>query len=97
MRWGFTPAAGYATAAARYPDDPAIIDEHGTVTFAELDRRTSAIARGLQEAGVGEGDRVALLCRNHRGFVEALRRDLQARRRRRPPQHLLRRSRSSPG
>jgi fatty-acyl-CoA synthase len=72
VRWGFTPAAGYATAAARYPDEPAIIDENGTVTFAELDRRTGAIARGLQEAGVGEGDRVALLCRNHRGFVEAL-------------------------
>jgi acyl-CoA synthetase (AMP-forming)/AMP-acid ligase II len=72
VRWGFTPAAGYATAAARHPDQPAIIDDNGAVTFAELDRRTGAIARGLQEAGVGEGDRVALLCRNHRGFVEAL-------------------------
>ncbi|HEV7465473.1 MAG TPA: AMP-binding protein, partial [Candidatus Dormibacteraeota bacterium] len=72
VRWGFTPAAGYATSAARHPDEPAIIDDNGAVTFAELDRRTSAIARGLQGAGVGEGDRVALLCRNHRGFVEAL-------------------------
>jgi fatty-acyl-CoA synthase len=72
VRWGFTPAAGYATAAALHPDEPAIIDDDGAVTFAELDRRTGAIARGLQEAGVGEGDRVALLCRNHRGFVEAL-------------------------
>jgi acyl-CoA synthetase (AMP-forming)/AMP-acid ligase II len=72
VRWGFTPAAGYATSAARYPDEPAIIDDNGTLTFADLDRRTGAIARGLQEAGVAEGDRVALLCRNHRGFVEAL-------------------------
>ncbi len=72
VRWGFTPAAGYATAAARYPDEPAIVDDNGTVTFAELDRRTSAIAHGLHEAGVGEGDRVAVLCRNHRGFVEAM-------------------------
>jgi fatty-acyl-CoA synthase len=72
VRWGFTPAAGYATAAARYPDEPAIVDDNGTVTFAELDRRTSAIAHGLHEAGVGEGDRVAVLCRNHRGFVEAI-------------------------
>ena len=72
VRWGFTPAAGYVTSAARFPDEPALIDENGTVTFGELDRRTGAIARGLQEAGVGEGDRVALLCRNHRGFVEAL-------------------------
>ena len=72
VRWGFTPAAGYVTSAARFPDEPALIDENGTVTFGELDRRTGAIARGLHEAGVGEGDRVALLCRNHRGFVEAL-------------------------
>ena len=28
-----TPAAGYAAAAARYPDEPAIIDELGTLTL----------------------------------------------------------------
>lgn len=72
VRWGFTPAAGYAISAARHPDEPAVIDEVGTVTFADLDRRSDAIARGLRAAGVDEGDRVALLCRNHRGFVEAL-------------------------
>jgi acyl-CoA synthetase (AMP-forming)/AMP-acid ligase II len=72
VRWGFTPAAGYATSAARHPDEPAIVDDAGTVTFGELHRRTDAIAHGLRAVGVGEGDRVALLCRNHRGFVEAL-------------------------
>jgi acyl-CoA synthetase (AMP-forming)/AMP-acid ligase II len=72
VRWGFTPAAGYAASAARYPDEPAVIDEAGTITFADLERRTDAIAHGLRAAGIAEGDRVAILCRNHRGFVEAV-------------------------
>jgi acyl-CoA synthetase (AMP-forming)/AMP-acid ligase II len=69
--WGKTPAAGYGVSAARYPDEPAIIDDVGTITFAELDRRTNAIARRLQQDGIGPGRAIAILCRNHRGFVEA--------------------------
>ncbi|MCZ7535079.1 MAG: AMP-binding protein [Acidimicrobiia bacterium] len=48
----------------------AVIDEDGTLTFEELDRRSNALARALGADGVGEGDTVAVLCRNHRGFVE---------------------------
>jgi fatty-acyl-CoA synthase len=70
-RWGPTPAAGYTASAIRYPNETAIIDELGTLTFKELHERTNAIANGLAEHGVGEGDGVAILCRNHRGFVEA--------------------------
>ena len=70
-RWGPTPAAGYAGAAIRYPDEPAIIDEIGTLTFAEVQRRTNALAHALSDHGIGEGDGVAILCRNHRGFIEA--------------------------
>ena len=33
LRFGITPAAGYTAAAARFPDDTAIIDESGTLTF----------------------------------------------------------------
>jgi acyl-CoA synthetase (AMP-forming)/AMP-acid ligase II len=69
--WGKTPAAGYGVSAARYPDEPAIIDEQGTITFAELDRRTNAIARRWKDDGLGPGRSIAILCRNHRGFVEA--------------------------
>jgi acyl-CoA synthetase (AMP-forming)/AMP-acid ligase II len=69
--WGKTPAAGYGVSAARYPSAPAIIDELGTITFAELDRRTNAIARAWMADGIGPGRTVAILCRNHRGFVEA--------------------------
>jgi acyl-CoA synthetase (AMP-forming)/AMP-acid ligase II len=33
--------------------------------------RTNAIAHGLRAGGIGEGDGVAVLCHNHRGFIEA--------------------------
>src|ERR1700761_8610203 len=51
-RFGPTLAAGYVGAAARYPDAPALVDELGTLTFAALDRRTNALARGLAGHGV---------------------------------------------
>jgi len=70
-RWGATPAAAYMGAAARYPDRLALIDERGTLTFSEVHRRTNALARELATAGIAEGDGVAIMCRNHRGFVEA--------------------------
>ncbi len=70
-RWGPTPAAAYTGSAIRFPERQAIVDERGTLTFAEVDRRTNALARGLRRAGVREGDGIAIMCRNHRGFIEA--------------------------
>jgi fatty-acyl-CoA synthase len=70
-RWGPTPAAGYTASAIRSPDRPAIIDDLGAVTFAEVDRRTNALANALSDAGINEGDGIAILCRNHRGFIDA--------------------------
>ena len=55
----------------RNPKGIAIIDERGEVTFADLHRRTNALARALKDRGVAEGDGVAVMCRNHRGFIEA--------------------------
>ncbi len=69
--WGPTPAAGYTASAIRVPEAIAIDDELGTLTFKELHRRTNALARGMRAAGVVEGDGIGILCRNHRGFVEA--------------------------
>ncbi len=70
-RWGLTPAAAYGSVAARYPARVALVDERGVLTFEQLDRRTNALARGLERAGVAEGDGVAIMARNHRGFIEA--------------------------
>lgn len=69
-RYGLTVAAGYTVGAARHPDRTAIVDDLGAVTFGELHRRTDRLSRALAGAGVGEGVRVALLCRNHRAAVE---------------------------
>jgi fatty-acyl-CoA synthase len=70
-RWGLTPATGYAAAAVRFPNAAAVIDEAGTLSFAEVHRRTTSLANGLADSGIGEGDNVGVLCRNHRGFVDA--------------------------
>lgn len=70
-RWGSSSAAAYAISAIRYPERVAIVDERGTLTFTEVDARTNALAWALRAAGVREGDGVAIMCRNHRGFVEA--------------------------
>jgi acyl-CoA synthetase (AMP-forming)/AMP-acid ligase II len=71
LRWGPTPAAGYAASAARFPDEVAVIDDSGTVTFREMHERSNAVARAIAAEGVGVGDGIAIMCRNHRGFIEA--------------------------
>ena len=73
LRYGTTIAGLYAGAAAAVGDRPAIIDDHGMLTFRELDDRAAALAAGLaRRHGIGEGDTVGLLARNHASFVEAL-------------------------
>src|SRR5829696_3418598 len=71
IRWGATPAAGYKAAASRYPDDLGLIDESGTLTFRELHERSNELAHALAREGVKAGDGVAIMCRNHRGWVDA--------------------------
>jgi acyl-CoA synthetase (AMP-forming)/AMP-acid ligase II len=71
-RWGASPAAGVASAAIRHPDRVALHDELGSLTFAELESRSNSLARALAEAGVEAGESVAVMCRNHRGFVDAI-------------------------
>jgi acyl-CoA synthetase (AMP-forming)/AMP-acid ligase II len=71
LAWGPTPALGYMVGALTRPDETAVIDELGALTFAEMNRRTNALAHALADDGIGEGDRVAVMCRNHRGFLDA--------------------------
>jgi acyl-CoA synthetase (AMP-forming)/AMP-acid ligase II len=71
QKWGRSPAAGSISLAERFPDEPMIVDELGTLTFSEVHTRTNALAHALSDAGIVEGDGVGIMCRNHRGFVEA--------------------------
>ena len=49
---------------------PALSWGDTTLTFGELDRSSSRVASALQSAGVGPGDRVALLDKNSPAFFE---------------------------
>jgi len=71
LRWGASPATGVATAAIHHPDATALIDERGSLTWEQLHRRTNALADSFARIGIGYGDGVGIMCRNHRGFVEA--------------------------
>ena len=69
--WGPGPAGGFTAAAALDPRRTAVVDELGSLTFDEMHRRSNALARAFARLGVSEGDGVAVMCRNHRGFVDA--------------------------
>jgi acyl-CoA synthetase (AMP-forming)/AMP-acid ligase II len=71
LRWGASPATGVTTAAIHHPHELAIVDERGALSWKRLHRRTNALAHSLAGMGIGHGDGVGIMCRNHRGFVEA--------------------------
>lgn len=71
VRWGPTLAAPYAASALARPDDIAVIDDDGAVTFRDLDAGSTALAKGMRSAGVRRGDRLGLMSVNHRDFVGA--------------------------
>jgi non-ribosomal peptide synthetase component F len=48
LQWGMTPAAAFQVSAERFPDEPAIIDEKGSLTFEEVHRRTNALANAFR-------------------------------------------------
>lgn len=70
-KWGPSPAFGFAAAAIKQPEQVVVIDDHGSTTFTEVHRRSNALARALNARGIKAGDSVGMMCRNHRGFIEA--------------------------
>ena len=58
-------------AATRHGKRVGLVDERGSLTWVELDQRTNAVANELRARGIREGDGVAVLARNHRGFLDA--------------------------
>ncbi|MDY6997689.1 MAG: acyl-CoA ligase FadD12 [Actinomycetota bacterium] len=71
-RAGFSNTVGIAVSARRCPDQPALIDELGVLSYRELDTRANAVAAALQRLATGVPRTVGIMCRNHRGFVDAL-------------------------
>jgi acyl-CoA synthetase (AMP-forming)/AMP-acid ligase II len=71
LRWGASPATGIATAAIHHPHEIAVIDERGSLSFERLHRRSNALAHSFAGMGIGHGDGIGIMCRNHRGFLEA--------------------------
>ncbi len=62
-------ASLFAQQARRRPDAVAVCGPAGEMTYAELDRRASRLARRLAAAGVGPETRVALLARRSPAVV----------------------------
>jgi fatty-acyl-CoA synthase len=71
LKWGTGPAGGFAAMAILDPGRTAVVDELGELTFGELHDRSNRLADSLRTRGVGAGDGIAIMCRNHRGFVDA--------------------------
>jgi fatty-acyl-CoA synthase len=71
QRYGLLGGAVVA-GALRHGDRPAMIDERGQLSYKELDQRSNALANAWLEHGLKAGEGVAILARNHRGFLESV-------------------------
>jgi acyl-CoA synthetase (AMP-forming)/AMP-acid ligase II len=71
VRWGTSPATAVGVQAIEEPDRKGLVDEVGELTYRDLHERSNGLARALLEDGVGAGDGIAIMCRNHRWFVDA--------------------------
>ena len=58
--------------AQQQPNVPALITNYGNRTFSELNQQANRLLRALRDAGIGNGDSVAVVIRNRPEFVEAL-------------------------
>jgi fatty-acyl-CoA synthase len=63
--------AAITVAAIRNGERTAVIDELGSLTYDEMERRSNAVANAFRARGVNKGVGVGILCRNHRGMFDA--------------------------
>ncbi|MCH5210846.1 MAG: amino acid adenylation domain-containing protein, partial [Oscillospiraceae bacterium] len=61
----------FGAAVSEYPDNTAVIDENGSITYKELDRMSDYIAQKLTEDGFGRENVAGILCGRTREFVAA--------------------------
>ena len=67
-----TVAERFLAQAAAAPEAPAVTDEHGTSTYAELRRQAFGVAEELARAGVARGDAVVVAAGRTREAVAAI-------------------------
>lgn len=70
-RWGAL-AGTIRIAARRRPDALGVVDDRGALTLGDLDRRSNALAWAWRGQGVRQDSAVGVLCRNHRGMLDAM-------------------------
>jgi acyl-CoA synthetase (AMP-forming)/AMP-acid ligase II len=70
-RWGAL-AGTVRIAARRRPDALGVVDDRGGLTFGDLDRRSNALAWAWRGHGVRQDSAIGVLCRNHRGLLDAV-------------------------
>lgn len=58
--------------ARRYPHKAALVMDEETVTYAQLDARSNQLAHALCQAGIGQGDQVAILSHNRLEYALVL-------------------------
>lgn len=68
-RWNASIATLVMAGAIRHPDRLLLVDDVGSQTYGDVDRRTNAVGNALRRLGLTSNDRVGLMCRDHRGFV----------------------------
>lgn len=61
--------AALENTASTTPDQPALIDQHGTLGYREMLREVDRRANVLREAGLARGQRVALIAENSARFM----------------------------
>ncbi|MFY0597545.1 MAG: LLM class flavin-dependent oxidoreductase [Cognatishimia sp.] len=66
-----TVASVIAASAQRTPDAPALVFEHQSLSYAELETRANQTAHVLMQRGVQKGDIVGVHCRRSLDFVVA--------------------------
>ena len=68
-KYGPTLASGIMASTERAPNQVAIIDDEGQLTYGEVTEQSDRIAQALAARGVEAGQSVGLLARNSRWFI----------------------------
>jgi fatty-acyl-CoA synthase len=63
-RTELTPLSFLERSAMVYPDKPGVVYGDRELTYSEMAREATRLARALEATGIGPGDRVAFLCPN---------------------------------